>query len=97
MAGDARDYDTYSEESRVKDQALDSSAFPNAEALQAEERLGRLTAPTFAGYTNHRDFEADAESAAALDLGAERASRPVEGRGTNGSRAPRRVDPLTPT
>jgi 2',3'-cyclic-nucleotide 2'-phosphodiesterase / 3'-nucleotidase / 5'-nucleotidase len=179
--GDARDYETFSEEARVKDLVLDPTAFPNAEALQADERLGRLTvtttlgdddgdgryealyafgarsfsvwtargdllfgsgdqfeqitaaripayfnanndengadtlesrsdnkgpepegvtvgfvdgvpfafivleriggvmiydltdptAPTFAGYTNHRDFEADAESAAALDLGAE--------------------------
>jgi DNA-binding beta-propeller fold protein YncE len=179
--GDARDYATFAEEARVKDLVLDPNAFSDPEALQADERLGRLTvtttmgdadgdgrfealyafgarsfsvwtargdllfdsgdqfeqvtaarypayfnanndeqgadtfesrsdnkgpepegvtigfvdgvpyafvvvermggvmvydlsdptAPTFAGYTNHRDFEADAESAAALDLGAE--------------------------
>ncbi|MDF1523208.1 MAG: hypothetical protein P1P87_10360 [Trueperaceae bacterium] len=33
--------------------------------------LSDPAAPTFAGYTNHRDFEADAETAAALDLGPE--------------------------
>jgi hypothetical protein len=182
--GDARDYETFAEEERVKDLALDPIVFANAAALQADEALGRLTvtttqgdvdgdglfealyafgarsfsvwtargdllfdsgdqleqltaarhptffnasndengadafdnrsdnkgpepegltigfvdgvpyaflalervggiavydltdpaAPTFAGYTNHRDFEADAETAAALDLGPESAA-----------------------
>lgn len=40
--GDARDYDGYSEEARVKDLVLDPKAFPNAEELQQDENLGRL-------------------------------------------------------
>lgn len=40
--GDARDYDTFSEESRVADLTLDPSAFPTAGSLQAEAALGRL-------------------------------------------------------
>ena len=40
--GDARDYDGYSEEERVKDLTLDPSAFPNAAVLQADDMLGRL-------------------------------------------------------
>ena len=40
--GDARDYDGYSEETRVEDLTLDPDAFPDAETLQAEENLGRL-------------------------------------------------------
>ncbi|WP_180974938.1 choice-of-anchor I domain-containing protein [Fischerella thermalis] len=35
--GDARDYDTFSEEVRVKNLALDPEAFPNAEQLQQDE------------------------------------------------------------
>jgi hypothetical protein len=41
--GDSRDYDTFSEEARVKDLTLDPTAFPNAAALQADEAIGRLT------------------------------------------------------
>ncbi|AYN66709.1 alkaline phosphatase [Euzebyella marina] len=40
--GDARDYDGYSEEARVKDLELDATVFPNAEELQEDENLGRL-------------------------------------------------------
>ncbi len=40
--GDARDYDGYSEEERVKDLILDSSSYPNASSLQADANLGRL-------------------------------------------------------
>ena len=40
--GDARDYDTFSEEDRVKDLTLDPSAFPDAADLQENEALGRL-------------------------------------------------------
>ena len=42
--GDARDYDTYSEEARVGDDEviLDPTAFPNAEELKDEANLGRL-------------------------------------------------------
>ena len=40
--GDARDYDGYSEEDRVKNLVLDPKAFPDAATLQLEENLGRL-------------------------------------------------------
>lgn len=40
--GDARDYNGYSEEARVKDLTLDPEAFPDAENLQQDENLGRL-------------------------------------------------------
>jgi hypothetical protein len=40
--GDARDYDGFSEEARVKDLALDPDAFPDAEVLQENANLGRL-------------------------------------------------------
>lgn len=40
--GDSRDYDGYSEEGRVKDLTLDPAAYPNAEALQADDKMGRL-------------------------------------------------------
>lgn len=42
--GDARDYDTYSEEFRIGDEevVLDEEAFPNAEELKDEAVLGRL-------------------------------------------------------
>jgi hypothetical protein len=40
--GDARDYDGFSEEDRVKDVTLDPETFPNAATLQMEENLGRL-------------------------------------------------------
>ena len=47
--GDARDYDTYSEEARIADITLDPEAFPNAEELQAEDQLGRLLITTTLG------------------------------------------------
>jgi hypothetical protein len=40
--GDARDYDGYSEEARVKDLQLDPEVFPYFEELQEDENLGRL-------------------------------------------------------
>ncbi|MEO9964986.1 MAG: choice-of-anchor I family protein [Reichenbachiella sp.] len=40
--GDSRDYAGYSEETRVKDLALDPVAFPNAAALQSEDAIGRM-------------------------------------------------------
>jgi hypothetical protein len=40
--GDARDYECFSEEKRVKDLKLAATAFPGAAALQADEQLGRL-------------------------------------------------------
>jgi hypothetical protein len=41
--GDARDYDTFGEEDRVKDLVLDPVAFPNPDAFQDSTVLGRLT------------------------------------------------------
>jgi len=40
--GDARDYDGFSEEKRVKKVTLDPTAYPDAEELQKDENLGRL-------------------------------------------------------
>ncbi|MUH35503.1 alkaline phosphatase [Zobellia amurskyensis] len=50
--GDSRDYDGYSEEERVKDLELDTTAFPNADELQADENLGRLKTTTANGDTD---------------------------------------------
>ncbi|AHM61937.1 5'-nucleotidase [Flammeovirgaceae bacterium 311] len=47
--GDARDYDGYSEEARVKDLALDPAVFPDAKWLQKNENLGRLKTTTAQG------------------------------------------------
>ncbi|WP_299898454.1 choice-of-anchor I family protein [uncultured Aquimarina sp.] len=47
--GDARDYDGYSEEERVKDLTLDPTAYPDAETLQLDENLGRLKTTTANG------------------------------------------------
>jgi hypothetical protein len=40
--GDSRDYSGFSEEGRVKDLTLDSTAFPDAATLQGDAVLGRL-------------------------------------------------------
>jgi len=40
--GDSRDYDGFGEEERIKDIILDPTAFPDANALQKNENLGRL-------------------------------------------------------
>lgn len=50
--GDARDYNGFSEEARVKDLNLDPLAFPNASELQKEENLGRLKITTANGDAN---------------------------------------------
>ena len=47
--GDARDYDGYSEETRVEDLVLDPTMFPNAAELQQEQNLGRLKTTTANG------------------------------------------------
>ncbi|RNL85386.1 alkaline phosphatase [Sinomicrobium pectinilyticum] len=47
--GDARDYDAFSEEARVKNITLDATAFPDAETLQSDENLGRLKITTTLG------------------------------------------------
>ena len=44
--GDAREYDCFEEESRVKDVTLSPNAFPDAAALQQNGALGRLTMTT---------------------------------------------------
>lgn len=41
--GDARDYEGFAEEARVNSLTLDPEVFPNAEELQANANLGRLT------------------------------------------------------
>ena len=50
--GDSRDYDGYSEETRVADLTLDPTAYPDAALLQAEENLGRLKTTTATGDTD---------------------------------------------
>lgn len=50
--GDSRDYDGFSEEARVKDLALDPTAFPDAATLQQNENLGRLLVTTADGDTD---------------------------------------------
>lgn len=50
--GDAREYDTFEEEERVKDLDLDPTAFPNASDLQEDEMMGRLTVTTERGDTD---------------------------------------------
>ncbi|KYC35649.1 alkaline phosphatase [Scytonema hofmannii PCC 7110] len=50
--GDARDYDGFSEQKRVKDLKLDPTAFPNAKALQEDKALGRLYVTSTLGDTD---------------------------------------------
>lgn len=47
--GDSRDYDGYSEETRIADLVLDPDAYPNAAELQENEVLGRLNTTTATG------------------------------------------------
>lgn len=47
--GDARDYEGFSEETRVADLKLDGTAFSNAADLQDDEQLGRLKTTTALG------------------------------------------------
>ncbi len=47
--GDAREYDGFEEEERIKDVDLDPTAFPNADELQQDENLGRLGITNTAG------------------------------------------------
>jgi len=50
--GDSRDYDGFSEETRIGDLTLDPIAFPNAATLQQEANLGRLNTTTTLGDTD---------------------------------------------
>lgn len=52
--GDARDYDTWTEEFRVEDLTL-AAGFPNAGQLQQEENLGRLRVTSTLGVSNGCD------------------------------------------
>jgi NAD pyrophosphatase/5'-nucleotidase NadN len=57
--GDSRDYDTFSEEKRVKSLSLDPAAFPNGSTLKQDANLGRLTVTNTLGDTNgDGNFEA---------------------------------------
>jgi len=50
--GDAKDYDGFSEETRVAKLTLDKTMFPDAEELQKPEYLGRLKTTTTMGDTD---------------------------------------------
>lgn len=50
--GDARDYDGFSEETRIGDLTLDPTRFPNAATLQDDANLGRLKTTTTLGDTD---------------------------------------------
>lgn len=50
--GDARDYDGFSEETRIGDLVLDPIAYPDAATLQLDENLGRLKTTTATGDTD---------------------------------------------
>jgi DNA-binding beta-propeller fold protein YncE len=50
--GDARDYDTFAEEVRVRDLVLDPTAFPNASTLRNNANLGRLNVTVTRGDTD---------------------------------------------
>jgi len=50
--GDSREYDAFDEETRVEDETLDPTAFPNAANLQMEDSLGRLKITTTLGDTD---------------------------------------------
>lgn len=50
--GDAKDYDGFSEETRVAQLTLDGTMFPNAATLQKPEHLGRLKTTTTMGDTD---------------------------------------------
>jgi hypothetical protein len=54
--GDARDYEGYSEEDRVKDLSLDPVAYPDAATLQQNDNLGRLNSTTATG-----DYDGDGD------------------------------------
>jgi 2',3'-cyclic-nucleotide 2'-phosphodiesterase/3'-nucleotidase/5'-nucleotidase len=47
--GDARDWDAFAEEARVRDVTLDPVAFPNRDMLQEDAALGRLNITTTLG------------------------------------------------
>jgi len=57
--GDARDYDAFSEEARIKNLTLDPTVFPDAATLQEDANLGRLQGTDATGDTDDDgDFDA---------------------------------------
>jgi hypothetical protein len=56
--GDSRDYDGFSEEDRVNDLSLDPAAFPDADTLQENANLGRLTVTNTLGKNSSGKYEA---------------------------------------
>lgn len=50
--GDSRDYETFTEEARVKDLTLDSTAFPDATAFKKDKAFGRLKVTNTLGDTD---------------------------------------------
>lgn len=62
--GDARDWDGYSEEVRIKNLTLDPQAFPDAAELQQDDALGRLRATSALG-----DPDADGDHDALYTFG----------------------------
>ncbi|QDU36898.1 hypothetical protein Mal4_11990 [Maioricimonas rarisocia] len=57
--GDARDYDTFGEEERIKDLTLDPTVFPDADTLQEDENIGRLeVTSTLGDVDGDGDFDA---------------------------------------
>ncbi|MCV6575842.1 MAG: choice-of-anchor I family protein [Cohaesibacter sp.] len=63
--GDARDYEGYSEETRLGKVKLDEKAFPNAKELQEKSNLGRLKITTAKG-----DIDGDGDLDAIYGYGA---------------------------
>ncbi|MGH2749740.1 MAG: choice-of-anchor I family protein [Actinomycetota bacterium] len=55
--GDARDYECFAEEERVEDVTLDESVFEDADELQQEASLGRLTVTTTAPQNRDGEFQ----------------------------------------
>ncbi|MGF2734192.1 choice-of-anchor I family protein [Marinobacter sp. DUT-1] len=63
--GDARDYDGWTEEFRIKDLQLAPQAFPDHQELQKQENLGRLRVSSASGISNGcnpSDLATDVES-----------------------------------
>jgi hypothetical protein len=56
--GDARDWPGFVDEARIKDLTLDPTAFPDAEALQADAALGRLNVSATDGIAANGEHEA---------------------------------------
>ena len=63
--GDARDYECFSEETRVADLALNSQVFLNPDLLQGDESLGRLKTTTASG-----DIDGDGQHDIVFNYGA---------------------------